>query len=128
MAAAAGAAGGESVPACKADFSELWMDECLSDFSLRVRVKTATSRAAAAVAAAGGQRGQQRQSEGEEAPEEEGAGVVATLPLHSVVLVQRSAYFDRMVRTEMRERKTKVMEFEFEDEQGETLGGGGWGE
>jgi len=123
----------------KADFSSLWLDAELSDFTLKIKIAKAAAaaqlgqqppqppqqqvvapaaagdgEAVTASVAAAGQKGQPQAAADDE---------VATLPVHGAVLSQRSAYFDRLVRTEMKERRTKVVVFELEDEQGEPVVG-----
>lgn len=86
----------------KANFSQLWGDDRLSDFTIIIKIKEP---------AAAGAPPQQPPLQQQAAAS---ASVYTTIPAHAAVLVQRSEFFNRMLRVDMKERLTKEATFEFE--------------
>lgn len=78
----------------KANFSQIWGDDCLSDFTITIKAPAAAGapqpppqEQAAASASGSGSTGR----------------VYATIPAHAAVLAQRFEYFSRMLRADMKE-------------------------
>lgn len=107
-----------------ADFSSLWGDDCLSDFTIHVKIKPespapeaveeeeAEAAAEATPAAEAGAAAETEEKAAADAP-------VVTIRAHCVVLCQRSKYFDRMIRNkELTEGRTREATFLFAEEQG----------
>jgi hypothetical protein len=123
------------VPARKADFAALIGDTRLADVTITIKIKadeeTAEQGRKAAVGAPAAKRARTDEGGGGMAGQQpfrghvNGGRVVATLQVHSVVLVQRSPYFQGLLLgagAAMVEGQGKTLTVELEDEQG----GFGW--